>query len=253
MSGIPPQPDVWARRFLESLERPDWLFDLFDPLPGIYLYVKDRDSRFVRANRVVCDVVGAADPAELVGRTDFDFFPPAIAAQYVAEDRRVIESGEPLSNQVWLVPGRDGLPHLYLCSKIPLRDRKGRVAGIAGLKRPYEHSAGNLEGYSRLAKVVAFVSGHYHETLEVADLAAHVGLSASQLQREFSRYFSITPTDYIREVRIGMARHLLEISDAAVSQIACDCGFFDQSHLTRHFKKVTGMTPLKYRQQFRAR
>ena len=45
------------------------------------MYIKDAESSFVRANRVVCDVVGAGHPDELIGHTDFDFFPPAIAAQ----------------------------------------------------------------------------------------------------------------------------------------------------------------------------
>jgi AraC-like DNA-binding protein len=242
---------AWASEFLARLDRPDALFDLFDPLPGIYLYIKDAESRFIRGNRVVCQVVGVSDAAELVGRTDFDFFPPAIAAQYLAEDRRVLASGEPLSNQVWLVPSQDGIPRLYLCSKIPLRDHSGNIVGIAGVKRPYEHSAGPEEGLSRLLKVVAFVTERYRDPIEVADVAAHVELSASQLQREFARHFGITPLRYIREVRIGMARHLLETSDTPASKIAFDCGFYDQSHFTHQFKAVTGMTPSKYRQRFR--
>jgi len=247
------KPQEWAQTFFKSLSRPDELFDLFDALPGIYLYVKDSESRFVRANQVVCDVVGVATPADLVGQTDFDYFPPAIAAQYVAEDRRVIAADRPLSNQVWLVPGNDGIPHVYLCNKIPLHSADGKVVGIAGVKRPYEHSAGSgsLEGYSRLLKVVTFVTDHYSDTIEVADVAAHAGLSVSQLQREFSKHFGITPTNYIREVRVGMARHLLETSDMLASQIALTCGFYDQSHFNHHFKTLTGLTPLEYRQRFR--
>lgn len=252
MARIIGTPQLWAQQFFANLARPDELFDLFDPLPGIYLYVKDLDSRFVRGNQVVCDVVGAATPADLVGRTDFDFFPPAIAAQYVAEDRRVIAADRPLSNQVWLVPGKDGFPRLYLCSKIPLHDRAGEVAGIAGIKRPYEHSGGRVEGYSRLLKVVAFVTDHYRDAIEVADLADHAELSVSQLQREFSKHFGITPTNYIREVRVGMARHLLERSDMPIGEIALDCGFYDQSHFNHHFKTLTGLTPRKYRERFRA-
>lgn len=251
MAAIPDDPAAWATGFFDRLARPDELFDLFDALPGIYLYVKDVESRFVRANQVVCDVVGAKSPAALVGKTDFDFFPPAIAAQYVAEDRRVITADKPLANQVWLVPGNDGLPRLYLCNKIPLHSKGGGVAGIAGVKRPFEHSAGKVEGYSRLLNVVAFVTERYRDNIEVGDLAEKAGLSVSQLQREFSRHFGITPTNYVREVRIGMARYLLETSDKSVSQIALDCGFYDQSHFNHHFKTLTGLTPLKYRQRFR--
>ena len=245
-------PEQWQDQFFSDLERPRNLLDLFDLLPGVYMYIKDLDSRFVRANRVVAEVVGVDDPSELIGKTDFEYFPPAIATQYVAEDRRVIESGETLSNQVWLVPGQNGVPRVCLCSKIPLKDHTGRVAGIAGIKRPYELSDDGSSGHSRLMSVVGFVSEHYSDDIEVGDMAEHVLLSASQLQREFATHFGISPNRYLREVRIGVARHMLESTDLPMSQIANDCGFYDQSHFTRQFKSSTGLTPLNYRTRFRS-
>lgn len=241
----------WQDAFFSNLVRPRTLLDLFDHLPGIYMYIKDSESRFVRANRVVCDVIGVTDPDEVIGKTDFDFFPPAIASQYVAEDQRVISTGQQLSDQVWLVPGRGGVPRWYLCSKIPLLNRNHEIAGIAGIKRPYELSHEGSAGYTRLMAVVAFVTENYGETIEVADMAEHVHLSVSQLQREFARQFGISPNRYLREVRIGVARHLLQSSDTSVSQIAIHCGFYDQSHFNRHFKASTGLTPLKYRKRYR--
>ena len=237
--------------FFAQLAQPRELLSLLDFIPGVYMYIKDVESRFVRANRVVCDVVGAGHPDELIGRTDFDFFPPAIAAQYVAEDERVIASAQSLSNQVWMVPGQNGVPRLYLCNKIPLFDDQQQVVGIAGVKRPYEYSADDSAGYGRLTRAIAYVTDNYHREIEVGDIAEHVSLSISQLQREFSNNFRITPVRYLREVRIGVARHLLESSDQSLAQIATDCGFYDQSHLTRHFKASTGLTPMKYRNRFR--
>ena len=215
------------------------------------MYIKDTESRWVRANRAVCDVVGAEHPDDLIGRTDFDFFPPALAAQYVAEDQRVILSGESVLDQVWMVPGKNGLPRLYLCSKIPLHDRKNRVIGLAGLNRPYEFSADDSAGYSRLLSVITFVTKNYARDINVTHMAEHVLLSVSQLQREFSKSFGITPNRYLREVRVGVVRHLLEDSDQPLRSIATDCGFYDQSHMNRHFKASTGLTPLKYRKRFR--
>jgi transcriptional regulator GlxA family with amidase domain len=162
----------------------------------------------------------------------------------------VIESGQPLTDQVWLVPGAAGLPQWYLCNKIPLFDRAGHVAGIAGLKRPYEQSGPAPAGYARLLKVVEFVTTHFNLPIEVAELAQHVNLSVSQLQREFSRLFGLSPVQYIREVRVGVARHLLEMGSESMAGIAAQCGFYDQSHFTRQFKASTGMTPLDYRRRF---
>ena len=247
----PCQAIQWQDKFFKRLARPHTLLDLFDTILGVYMYIKDVESRFVQANRVVCDVIGVTHSSDLIGRTDFDFFPPAIAAQYVAEDQRVITSGESLSDQVWIVPGKNGVPRVYLCSKIPLHDRKDKVVGIAGLKRPYEFSADDSAGYSRLVSAIKFVTENYSEDIEVSDIAEHVFLSVSQLQREFSKSFGISPSRYLREVRVGVVRHLLESSDLALSNIATECGFYDQSHMTRHFKSSTGLTPLKYRQRFR--
>jgi len=119
------------------------------------------------------------------------------------------------------------------------------------VKRPYEYSADDSAGYGRLTRAIAYVTDNYHREIEVGDIAEHVSLSISQLQREFSNNFRITPVRYLREVRIGVARHLLESSDQSLAQIATDCGFYDQSHLTRHFKASTGLTPMKYRNRFR--
>lgn len=240
----------WQRRFLESLAEPFDLLQLFEFVPQVYMYVKDANSRFVRANQVVCGVVGAESEAELIGKTDFDFFPPAIATQYVAEDRHVMTSRETLRDQVWLVPGTNGVPRLYLCNKIPLFDRSGNVIGVAGVKRPYEHTGHAPAGYGRLMKAVEFVTEHYGEAIEVAGVAAQAGLSVSQLQREFARLFGISPKQYIREVRVGVARHMLETSEESMAIIATCCGFYDQSHLTRQFKAATGLTPRAYREQY---
>jgi transcriptional regulator GlxA family with amidase domain len=149
------------------------------------------------------------------------------------------------------VPGKNVVPRVYLCSKIPLHDRKDKVVGIAGLKRPYEFSADDSAGYSRLVSAIKFVTENYTKDIEVSDIAEHVFLSVSQLQREFSKSFGISPSRYLREVRVGVVRHLLESSDLALSNIATECGFYDQSHMTKHFKSSTGLTPLKYRQRFR--
>lgn len=241
----------WQDEFFKRLARPRTLLDLFDMIPGVSMYIKDTESRWVQCSRSVYELVGVEHPDDLIGRTDFDFFPPALAAQYVSEDQRVILSGEAVLDQVWMVPGKNGLPRLYRCSKIPVFDRRNKVIGLAGLNRPYEFSADDSAGYSRLMSVITFVTENYARDIEVADMAEHVLLSVSQLQREFSKSFGITPNRYLREVRVGVVRHLLENSDKPLSTISTDCGFYDQSHMTRHFKTSTGLTPLKYRQRFR--
>ena len=236
--------------FFDSVANPLALLELFEFLPEVYHYVKDRSGRYMRANRVVCRVVGVESDKEMIGKTDFDFFPPAIAAQYVDEDRRVIKSAETLSDQIWLVPDANGVPQIFVCYKVPLFNDAKKVIGIAGVKRPYKQSIQLDSSHGRLIKVVEFVSSHYQEPIVVADLAEQATLSVSQLHRDFSHQFGITPNQYIREVRIGVARHLLETDDQSMAQIASHCGFYDQSHFSRQFKSSTGLTPLQYRRRF---
>jgi AraC-like DNA-binding protein len=220
---------------------------LFDALPDVQLFVKDRESRFVRANAGFLAMHGCRSAADAIGKTDFDFHPPALAEQYIAEDQRVMRSGRPLADQAWLVADHTGMPQWYLCTKLPLFDASGRAAGIAGILRPFDHAGNAPDEYKRLTPALEHVVANYRRPLAVADLARRAGLSASQLQREFRRLFGMTVGDYILRLRLLMARRRLRGTTDAVGRIATDCGFYDQAHFTRAFKQHTGQTPLEYR------
>ncbi len=97
-----------------------------------------------------------------------------------------------------MVPGKSGVPRLYLCSKIPLHDRNGAVVGIAGIKRPYEYSADDSAGYSRLINVIAYVTEHYAGDITVTDMANHVSLS--------DRDSSAAPPGFQKQMRLPQRR-----------------------------------------------
>lgn len=227
-------------------------FALFDHLPDTYLFVKDLHHRFVQVNLALARLEGCRDASGMLGRTDFDFHPPTLAAQYVAEDDRVMARRQPLVDQLWLVAGADGVPLWYRSTKVPLITHDDRVIGIAGVMRPAAQAGQPSEDYARIAKALDVVQRRYSEYLAVGDLARAAGLSISQLQREFLRLLGLTPSEYVTRVRVLMARRALERSDSAVGRIALDLGFYDQSHFTRVFRRQTGLTPLAYRQRFRS-
>lgn len=250
MPKIDSKTEKWRSTLFGRINNPLDCLDLFDFLPQVYMYAKAADGRYLRANRVVRRVIGVECESQVIGKTDFDFFPPAIATQYLEEDRRVIASCRPLTDQIWLVPNSQGVPQIYSCNKIPLLDKAGKVIALVGVKRPYENTDASDAGHGRLLKVVQFVTTHYGDEIVVADLAEKANLSSSQLHREFSRLFGITPNHYIREVRVGVARHLLETTQQPIASIAFETGFYDQSHLTRQFKTSTGITPTQYRRTY---
>lgn len=226
---------------------------LFDAIPDVFLFVKDRQSRFVGGNAAWLAMHGCRTFAEITGKTDGDFHPPALAAQYVAEDRQVMQSARPLRDQSWLVTDSAGRPRWYLCTKIPLLDSRGKVAGLAGILRPFDQTGNAPEEYRRLTPALEHVITQYGRPIACADLARRAGLSVSQLQREFRRLFNITPGDYILWTRLMMARRRLEQTADPIRQIADDCGFYDQAHFTRAFRRHAGLPPQHYRQRHAGR
>ncbi len=236
--------------FFVSLASPHQLLDLFDDLPGVSLFIKDSAGKYMHVNDEMAEMLGVQEPQQIVGKTDFDIFPPAVAARYVDQDQCIIGAGEPLINQRGFMPGGDGLPRWFVFSKYPLFNRQGEVAGVAGVKHTCEMLGGSGSSrYGRLTNVVEFVTQHYSEPIQVADLAKQIDLSVSQLQREFIRVLGISPVRYVQEVRIGVARHKLRTTDVDMATIAADCGFYDQSHFSRQFKSSIGLTPMQYRVQ----
>jgi AraC-like DNA-binding protein len=241
-----------GRKATRIPSRADQFLALFDALPDVCLFVKDRQSRFVTGNRAWLEMHGGLAVDEVPGKTDADFQPAALAAQYVAEDRRVMKSGRPLRDQAWLVRDHAGMPRWYLCTKVPLFDAHGVVDGIAGILRPFDRAGEAPDEYRRLTPVMEHVVAHYGRRISVAHLARLADVSVSQLQRDFRRLFNITPGEYVLRMRLIMARRRLEESADAVGRIARACGFYDQSHFTRAFKAHVGLTPLAYRRQKRS-
>jgi len=70
---------------------------LIDNLPD-YIYAMDTEGRFVLANTTIAHYLGAASPDELLGKTNFDFYPPALAARNHALDQEIMQSGQPVVN-----------------------------------------------------------------------------------------------------------------------------------------------------------
>jgi AraC-like DNA-binding protein len=230
-------------------------FSLFDHLPDTYLFVKDTQHRFIAVNTALWRLHGCRTADDMIGRDDRDFHPPVLAMQYIAEDQQILQNRLPLIDRLWLVPGADGIPLWYHSSKIPLFDMnstksKRHVVGLAGVLRPAQHHGVQHADYARLAPALNYVTKHYAKPQDIRDLAQRANLSCSQLQREFQRLLHLTPSAYIQNVRILMARHLLERTSLAVGTIALDTGFYDQSHFTRIFTRQTGLAPLVYRKKF---
>lgn len=106
-----------------------WLRTMIDQVPD-YLYIKDRDARFVIANRAVAADLGHGDPNMLIGKSDLDVHPPQLARRYYEDDMGVIRSGRALIDHEEYVVRPDGTQLWLSTSKLPLRNPEGQIIGL---------------------------------------------------------------------------------------------------------------------------
>ena len=95
------------------------------------------------------------------------------------------------------------------------------------------------------------IEAEFASPLSLASIAAAVGVHPVHLARQFRATHGCTVGEYIRRVRVDHARRELVATSKPIAEIALAAGFFDQSQLTRTFKRVTGRTPAAYRAEHR--
>ncbi|AWB46612.1 AraC family transcriptional regulator [Paenibacillus sp. CAA11] len=102
--------------------------------------------------------------------------------------------------------------------------------------------------YSKpISKCHNFIFTHLYEPISLDDLVHHVHLHPSYLSTLFKKEVGMTVSEYIQEAKIKEAKHLLDWTDYSLTKISTLLNFTDQSHFTKVFKKITGITPKKYR------
>lgn len=101
-----------------------------------------------------------------------------------------------------------------------------------------------------VTQALNFIHANYGMDLSLADVAAAAHLSPYHLTRVFKKATGVSPHQYLVRVRVESARALLTAGaeDRSLAEIAAAVGFADQSHLTRHFKRMLGVTPKQLRQ-----
>jgi len=104
---------------------------LIDILPD-RIYVKDTETRFVLKNLADAHSLGVS-PDAMVGKSDADYYPPEMAANFYEDDQTVIRSGQPLINHEEWVMNADGTLRWVLTTKVPWRDSDGRIIGLVGI------------------------------------------------------------------------------------------------------------------------
>ncbi|MFT5471511.1 MAG: AraC-like DNA-binding protein [Verrucomicrobiales bacterium] len=241
------------REFFASNPSLEPMIEMLAQIPGMALFVKDLESRYVRVNAGHLQTYDLKHEDDLVGRAAREFFPDVLAEAYESNDRGVFESGEPVHNEVWLVPHVRGTPRWFISSKSPLFDLKGKVFGLVGFMRPIATPEAQRTHFQELSRVIEFLEDHFVGEITVERLAEIAGISVPHFNRRFRQLLRLSPMEYVLSLRIQEAQRLLSTTDLTIGDIALAAGFYDQSHFTKRFRKLTGLTPLRYRKRFQGR
>jgi AraC-like DNA-binding protein len=98
---------------------------------------------------------------------------------------------------------------------------------------------------AKIRMVRDYLKDHYAESVSLSQLTSLTSLSPFHLLRVFRNRAGFPPHEYQTQVRIAHARRLIR-AGVPLSQTAVETGFFDQSHLSRNFKRIVGVTPRQY-------
>lgn len=105
--------------------------------------------------------------------------------------------------------------------------------------REYEGGLSN----QKLRQAIAYIQDHLAQEISLDAIAAHLSMSRYHFCRLFKQSTGLSPHQYVIQQRVERAKQLLQQGGMTIGEVAIACGFTHQSHLNRHFKRLTGVTP----------
>jgi AraC-like DNA-binding protein len=240
--------------------------ELLDVLPDVLAWVKDRQGRYLWVNRAFLvqysldhhhdhdRETGDGDEegslASVVGKTDYDLSPAFLADQFRLDDEQVL-AGHRIVNRLERLGDSGGTTVWSVTDKIPVADGKGVIVGTAGITRA-AGAASSLEATAPgFGPALAHMRAHFHHEITNRQLASISNMSLRAFERRFRAAFHLTPQRFLRKLRLRIASRALIHTDESLSDIALTCGFADQSHFSREFRRHFGRTPREYREHYR--
>jgi AraC-like DNA-binding protein len=232
--------------------------ELLDVLPDVLAWVKDRQGRYLWVNRAFVvqyaldhQRADASVSAEsILGKTDYDLSPAFLADQFRLDDEQVL-AGHRIVNRLERVGESRGATVWNITNKVPVVDAKGATIGTAGTTR----AAGPASRFEATAPgfepALAHMRAHFHREITNRDLASVSNMSLRAFERRFHGAFHLTPQRFLRTLRLRIASRALIDTDDTLSEIGLSCGFADQSHFTREFRRHFGRPPREYREYYR--
>ncbi|AGA31353.1 AraC family transcriptional regulator [Singulisphaera acidiphila] len=236
------------------------LAKLFDCVEEVLAWVKDREGRYCWVNQAFLinftldghHRSAQVDTRDVLGKTDYDLSPAFLADQFRLDDEYVL-AGKPIVNRIEMVGQPGGSTVWNVTNKIPLVDLSGAVIGTAGITRKLDSAGQSIVPGSEFGPILAYMRDHYQTTITNRQLARLAHMSVRSFERKFQANFHLTPQRYLKKVQIRMASRALMYTGQTLAEVAIGCGFSDQSHFTREFRRHFGRTPRDYRVHYARR
>jgi AraC-like DNA-binding protein len=223
------------------------LLPILDAIPNVVIFIKDVEARYLMANQTLVQRCGLKHLQPLLGKTSAQVFPAQLGPGYTEQDRRVLEYGRILENQLELHLYGSREPGWCLTHKRPIYNSEDRIIGLTGISVDLQSASDSHPAYQRLAAVDSHIRAHFDRPVAMSELTRIAGTSVAQLERYCKRVFHLTPRQMIHKVRLEHAHRLL-LTDLPITEVAMQCGYTDHSAFSRQFKTLTGFTPRQYRQ-----
>lgn len=221
--------DVHRKSEAELAFKQNLLRTLVDNIP-FRIYAKDHESKFLFANNQMARLAGVATPAELFGKSDYEFFPAELAAKYFADEQHVLQSGEALLDYEELVEDQDtGELGWTVTTKVLLRNDDGEIAGIVGIgydvtqrkqmearllerSQALEIANSTLQTEKAQQQVLIKKLGDMQGQLLQSEKMASIGLLAAGVAHEINNPLAFISSNFSELGR--NAQHILELIGA---------------------------------------
>jgi AraC-like DNA-binding protein len=244
--------DTTISRLFERLAEPFTAEPVFDHLPDVVFFIKDREGRYLSVNQTLVERCGKQRKPELIGCRPSDVLGAALGRGYESQDRSVLETGHRLLNQLELHVYRSRNVGWCLTSKLPLIGKDGRTIGLVGVSQDLRLPDVTADEFRHLDDAIRYVEAHISSPPSIRELAVIAKMSVYQLDRRMRRVFGLTTGQWILQTRINHARKRLIDTDLPIATVAQQAGYSDQSAFTRQFRRSTGLSPSEFRKLRRA-
>jgi PAS domain S-box-containing protein len=211
--------DITDRKLAEEAlaKERSLLRTVIDNLPD-FIFAKDTQSRFILNNRAHAQFVGASFAADVLGRSDQDFFPPELAEAYLQDDQNVMNSKTQVVDKEEPIVDRAGARRWISTTKVPLKRPDGKIIGLVGLSRDITEKK---KGAERMERMVGELARSNSELEQFAYVASHdlqeplrkIQAFSSRLRDRWGEQLGEQGADYLNRVENAAARMQVLIED----------------------------------------